>query len=609
MEIVWQSSTASVRKRSSQACHGCRSRKKRCFHDQDTENVESVARAEPTARQRQLDIDTRASSPHQVRLLGYNPEALFQDLFSSADTAQADEIPLGAGQLRAATSQGNLQKGRRPHVRYRTYRQTTTTPLLTEHHRRYLESVGALLELPRTTVEGLLPIYISLLDDLIPVMDGSSVFRDTSNGQASRYLVRAMCLVTCKARQAAPFLRLAEDGPLLEHQEFASKLLDGLDAAIKANLEPDRVTKIQILSLMHLHNDGRGGADRSSMYLTQAIGEAWSVSLHLKMAENSDVCDYLWWSLRNFDRLNKPTMGAGPFIVDDTDIAIDRIAPKKESYRSQILHISLILGDLMAKATKVYKASSTSTVDDCEDFPTLSDVTSGTTFNHFHRSHRAYLEIWYHLTAMLSCRYSGPGNVHYTRRLNSADRILEMIGHGQHDTFPPLPLVPYALAMSTTVIYCALCDGVRDMDASFRDLRLCCEALDTLGHRWTSAQGVAKLVNRLMGSGKAIKASDGGQGDSTLRANPSTAPGRHAAVPDQPTDLPVGAEETVIPPPVSLSTEVFHGDGAPGDHQDFHQQLMEPWTWFDASPTQLHLAFDHLFSYGVSDAFPDLAYW
>ncbi|KAH7142750.1 hypothetical protein B0J13DRAFT_445307, partial [Dactylonectria estremocensis] len=503
-------------------------------------------------------------------------------------------------------------KARRQKIWYRTYRQTIATPPLTEHHRRYLEGVGALFELPRTTVEGLLPIYIALLDDLIPIMDGSSVFRDTSNGHASRYLVRAMCLVTCKAHQAAPFLRLADDGPLLRHQDFASTLLDGLDAAIKADLEPDRVTKIQILALMHLHNDGRGGSDRSSMYLTQAIGEAWSMSLHLKMSGNSEVCDFLWWSLRNFDRLNKPTMGAGPFIVDDTDIAIDRIAPREESYRSQVLNISLMLGDLMAKATKVYKASSTSTVDDCEDFPSLLDLTAGTTFGHFHRSHRAYLEIWYHLTAMLSCRHSGPGNVHYTRRLNSADRILEMIGHGQHETFPPLPLVPYALAMATTVIYCALCDGARDVDASFRDLHLCCEALDTLGHHWTSAQDVAKLLNRLMRSKKpeyqhrsTVEASDSGQSDSTVRAGASTEPGAHPAVPHQTINPSVGAEENMRPTP----TEASHRDDAPDNHQYFHHQLIEPWVGFDASQSQLHLSFDDLVSHGIPDVFRDLSYW
>ncbi|RSL80494.1 hypothetical protein CEP51_006527 [Fusarium floridanum] len=472
---------------------------------------------------------------------------------------------------------------------WRTYRQTIKIPPLTEHHRRYLEDVGALLELPRATIEALLPVYNSLLDDLIPIMDGSSVLRDFSNGQASRYLLRAICLVTCKAKQAAPFLRLTDDGPLLSHQVFASKLLDGLDAAIKANLESNRVIKIQILALMHLHNDGRGGVDRSSMYLTQAIREAWSMSLHLKMPENSDEdLDYLWWSLRNFDRLNKPTMGAGPFIIDDTDISINRIAPRRESYRSQVLHISLVLGDLTVKATKVYKASSISTVDD------------------------SFLEIWYHLAAMLSCRHSGPENIHYTRRLASADRILEMLAHGQHEALPPLPLVPYAMAMATTVIYRALRDRVRDIDTSSKDLSLCCEALDTLGQSWTTAQGVAKLAHRLMSSSNLgsirQRVEAPARSDSTTSTGPTDE--RSLITTHPPINQSVGTEEVVIPTPVSLPSEQgFHGDHTSDNPPYLSEQLIEPWVGFDASQFQLQMAFDDLFSHGISDVFRDPASW
>jgi hypothetical protein len=141
---------------------------------------------------------------------------------------------------------------------------------------------------------------------------------------------------------------------------------------------------------MHLHNDGTAGAERSSSYLSQAICEAWSMYLHCNIVGNSDEeqCDFLWWSLRNFDRLNKPIMGAAPFIVDDADVAIERIIPRNESYRSQLMGVALVLGDLMTTATKVYKASSKATADDCLDFPSLSELTLGTHFDRFHRSHR-----------------------------------------------------------------------------------------------------------------------------------------------------------------------------------------------------------------------------
>ncbi|KAJ3536309.1 hypothetical protein NM208_g6776 [Fusarium decemcellulare] len=455
-------------------------------------------------------------------------------------------------------------------------------------------------------------------------MDAGSVFRDLSNEQSSIYLVRAICLVICKAKQASSFLRLTEDGPLLNHMDFASKVLDGLDAAIKADLEPDRVTKIQILTLMHLHNDGQYGVDRSSSYLSQAISEAWSLPLHHKVHGNPDQeqWDYLWWSLRNFDRLNKPIMGAAPFIIDDTDISIKRIASKRGNYRSQLMGVALVLGDLMATATRVYKASSKATVDDCHDFPSLQDLTSGTGFSTFHRSHREYFEMWYHLAAMLSCRYSGPGTVHYDRRLSSADGVISLVSNGRHESLPPLPLVPYATSMATTVMYRALRDGVRDMHTACQDLRLCCDALDALSERWTSARGIAKLASRLWKSAKSATNHQCRDNSEPLRrahsrqsvqSSPSweiatasdtdqNSPRQHHRASD--------TNGPIMPTPVSFYTDQSICAGHPPDNlQHYSGQFVDPWFGINTSWSQLNGAFDDLFDYGMSDVFRDPATW
>ncbi|KAE8841247.1 hypothetical protein HRS9122_05373 [Pyrenophora teres f. teres] len=321
---------------------------------------------------------------------------------------------------------------------YNKHKTRAAPPPLSEAHRRYLEDEGAFLILPKTTTDALLPLYISTLDDLTPITHGTSIFRSHSNNQASRYLVRAICLVICKTAHAIPFLRLTDPGPLLEPLDFASKLLAGLDAAIKADLEPDRVTKIQILALMHLHNDGLAGVDRSSSYLSQAICEAWSLGIHLKIPANPDKerCEYLWWSLRNFDRLGKPIMAAAPFFIDDADVGIERIVPDKQNCRSQIMAVALGLGDLMTIATKAYKAGSRAAVDSCADFPKLEHVVRDVDFEGFHRAHRVYLETWYHVAAMLSCRYSGPGTIQYSRRFTSAHRVLDLVSNEGIDAFP-----------------------------------------------------------------------------------------------------------------------------------------------------------------------------
>lgn len=392
-------------------CHNCRARKKRCYHLDKADQVEKSDKAKKHGRTEDVEraavephseTNTRESSLGPSRVTIYNPESVLNELSKSPQSASGVEQrqtdpthsrPQHIQTQEAGQFSSQTEWAQRQLHWYKRQKRRAAPPKLSDHHRRYLEDVGALLELPPATTDGLLPIYLSVLDDLIPIVDGARVFRDYSNEQSSPYLVRAMCLVTCKTMQAVPFLRMTSDGPLMEPLGFASKLLAGLDAAIKADLEPDRIIKVQVLALMHLHTDGLAGMDRASSYLSQSICEAWSLSLHLKIPGNleQDQNDLLWWSLRNFDRINKPITGAAPFIIDDTDIGIERIAPRKESYRSQIMEISLRLGDLMITATKVHKASSKATVDQCQEFPSLSELTSGTDYDRFHRSHRGML--------------------------------------------------------------------------------------------------------------------------------------------------------------------------------------------------------------------------
>lgn len=372
-------------------CQECRSRKKRCYHGsvERAERVEKTGDDEADAAQQLADDPVDESSPH-----AYSPEFVLGNL---SKTNRAGGSPLAqyitpsqsAPSLLSGSQDPDSQDAKNRLVWLNKYRRRPA-PSITSTHRRYLEEAGAFLELPRSTTDALLPIYNAVLDDIVPVVDGVTVLRDHSNGQCSIYLVRAICLVICKTTQAIPFLRLADTGPVLKPLDFASRLLSGLDAALKADLEPDRLIKIQILALIHLYNDGPSGIERSAAYLSQAIREAWSLSLHLSTTSkpDQDQCDVLWWTLRNFDRLNKPITRSGPFMIDDTDIGLPRIHARDGNYRSQLMAVALSLGDLMATATKAYKASYTHAPDGCEDFPSLDDIISGSSFNRFHRSHK-----------------------------------------------------------------------------------------------------------------------------------------------------------------------------------------------------------------------------
>lgn len=102
------------------------------------------------------------------------------------------------------------------------------------------------------------------------------------------------------------------------------------------------------------------------------------------------------------------------------------------------------------------------------------------------------------MAAVLSCRFSGPGTAHYARRLVSSDRILALVGHGGYESLPPLPLIPYAMSMSMTVLYRAFRDGERDAASTTADLRHCYDALKGLSQHWTSVRGLSRMTKRLL---------------------------------------------------------------------------------------------------------------
>jgi hypothetical protein len=224
----------------------------------------------------------------------------------------------------------------------------------------------------------------------------------------------------------------------------------------------------------------------------------------------------------------------------------------------------------------------------------MKTVANGTT---------AYFEIWYHVAAMLSCRHSGPGTVHYKRRLDSADLILEMMGNGGHESLPPLPLVPYAIAFATTVIYRALRDRERPIELAFRDLRLCCNILDTVSQRWTSVRGVARLAKRLLGPDEAPTQPSASAfkrrhdvsafGDELISGELSNRQlESQMSMEEASTDL--------------LQSQQVHPEDTVGTRQVLlGGHLVQPWTSTDTSDYQLNMSMDDLFDYRISNIFRD----
>ncbi|OJJ60091.1 hypothetical protein ASPSYDRAFT_921394 [Aspergillus sydowii CBS 593.65] len=189
---------------------------------------------------------------------------------------------------------------------------------------------------------------------------------------------------------------------------------------------------------------------------------------------------------------------------------------------------------------------------------------------------------------MLSCRYSGPRSTQYTRRLASADRIVHIITATDHG-FPPLPLVPYAVSMATTVVYRAWRDKVRDLHSTYANLCLCCEALEALSASWTGARGFARLAMGLRG---AIM--------DALEARGSGSPGIGSVDPRRQIQSGIVTEtgEPAIRTPVPCySDRDRDGDGEPVQVEGGYEQGEDFWAGLERACLHFDTSFDDFLEY------------
>lgn len=384
MQVVWEADTAAFasRKRAARACPKCRAAKKRCHH---TFQRPPEQQADSAGLDRVLPNLTHKEP---IRFVGdTNPESILTELSSRPQGAQRisrvgtwveqpralqDELPVedhGFQPKSGDKTPVNVEKYGKSEGGRRT---------LTGHQRNYLQAVGAFRVLPKATQDALVTTYIACHDGLLPIIDGLKLLKDYTNGRCSIFLIQAICLVTCKTQEAPPYLRLYDDGPLLDPIPFARSLHTGLDAAMKADLEPDRITKIQILTLMHLHNDGPGGIEDSSLHLALAIHDAWTAGLHILTAGRtpSDQNSMLWWTIWTLDKINA-CLGGRPIMIANRDIDIPR-PPLEGGHKSQTINLWLRLGDLLDQVIEFYRPSADLDSTGWEtEFPTYSSLTEG----------------------------------------------------------------------------------------------------------------------------------------------------------------------------------------------------------------------------------------
>lgn len=140
----------------------------------------------------------------------------------------------------------------------------------------------------------------------------------------------------------------------------------------------------------------------------------------------------------------------------------------------------------------------------------------------------ATVEVFYHAVAILSCRFPGegaksalPSRANNSRRSLSADRITELVRDELGDRLSYMPIIPYAVSLSLSVMYRKMRysqipmfreRGLRAFDANTKLLKKLSEnfwCAKTMG-------GMAEQVLQEMGKAAVSKAHDSSSKESSV---------------------------------------------------------------------------------------------
>ncbi|KAL4874180.1 hypothetical protein BDV12DRAFT_182009 [Aspergillus spectabilis] len=484
MELTWLADTPQSRRRTRalRACPSCQRRKKRCRHlgpDLPTSGqtltagiAEIPARAEKTSPSSRpsrpssaLDRLSRPtgslpSSPGISRIERFvgdlNPEAAIREKVDAPNEAYLrDRVGLW---INASAPQAHGHKG-----------------------------------------EGSPPFYT------MPLVDHGSFVTDSAKGGTSVFLERAMCLVAAKDGAAAPYLRLVTEGALVAAREFCSEVYNGLVCAMDAGLEQDRIIRIRILALMSLHSEGYEGAEAASMHLCQAIHQSQTAGLHLERPNRSpgDSLTTLFWCMWTLDKMHA-SIGGRPVLLADRDIGIKR--PDLTACHSKsAFDVWYALSELLSTVISFYRPSADDTTGWEMGYPSFEEIIGDHVQGDLDFAALGVLEVYYHAISILSCRYrptqrpdgSKPS---YTRQGLAAVRIYSLVATECAQSLPPLPVVPYAVALSMGVSYQQFRSSklITYFDRARGSLEACCALLKELGTSWYSAEAMARLGRKAL---------------------------------------------------------------------------------------------------------------
>lgn len=392
------------------------------------------------------------------------------------------------------------------------------TQQISREYRAYLDSIGAFTLPAAATRTALVDIFFASVAPLLPLLDEAAFRAQHAGAAVSLPLLHAVLLVAARHPHAAPYVAGGGAGV----RTFAAAAAAKVRALLHGGVERDRLTLARIHALLALHAEGPGGTEAASLQLATAVHHAHSLGLHLDRRTPDPHGLALWWSLWALDPLHAALCGR-PLGVRREDVSAPQPPPPspptppalQAPHRaassgasgsdggtggcrggggggSPWLAPSLQLAQLLADVIELYRPAAGGPLRVwARPWPPLTAFVPASAAGEAPDT----LRLWYHAVAVLSHRLLPPGvpapptaPASYCRRLDSAHAILALFA-ARPVLWPPLPLVPYSVALALATFHAALRRDARARPAFVS----ACAILERLGTCWWFASAIARM--------------------------------------------------------------------------------------------------------------------
>ncbi|KAJ5677690.1 transcriptional regulator family: Fungal Specific TF [Penicillium maclennaniae] len=366
-----------------------------------------------------------------------------------------------------------------------------------------LRNVG--LVPPKDDQEALMDIYFRRIHPILPFLDEKAIRAQFETDALSPRLIQSICLVASKDRSAASLLRLGQDLAVLTVEKFSNILYQDITQSMTRKVERKKVTAIQILTLLSLHEWRPTGFEDCSLHLMQAIHHAQTIGLHLLRPDDQQSSlslKALFWCLWSLDRWNA-AMNGRPVMIHDPDIGqrVDDVLPLFDPpFRSW-----LRLADRLNVVIRFYRPIMDGPEEQELDIPSFEELVDSSNAWDTPQDFLETLEILNHGVIILSTyskRLQGRSRPRMAtiRQSHSIFTIASLLrNRNMHDCLP-VPMVAYVLSLTFSITYGQMKEenlpSARQI--AKEHLHLFHQCLKSLGSTWWSASIITRLGNRVL---------------------------------------------------------------------------------------------------------------